>query len=106
PVPQTLLVDGLMNHVYEHPYALLVPLRIPAGLAVGTSLPIGLEMRYLACRYDACVPESAALNISLRVGDGVHDATVQAQFSQWRQALPRPLGSKASFTVDEGVFRL
>lgn len=106
PVPQTLLIDGLMNHVYEHPYALLVPIRIPAGLAVGTSLPIGLKMRYLACRYDACVPESAALNISLRVGDGTHDATVQTQFSQWRQALPRPLGSKASFTVDEGVFRL
>ena len=106
PVPQTLLIDGLMNHVYEHPYALLVPIRIPAGLAVGTSLPIGLEMRYLACRYDACVPESAALNISLRVGDGAHDAEVQTQFSQWRQALPRPLGSKASFTVDEGVFRL
>lgn len=106
PVPQTLLIDGLMNHVYEHPYALLVPIRIPAGLAVGTSLPIGLEMRYLACRYDACVPESAALNISLRVGDGAHDAEVQTQFSQWRQALPRPLGSKASFTIDEGVFRL
>lgn len=106
PVPQTLLIDGLMNHVYEHPYALLVPIRIPAGFAVGTSLPIGLEMRYLACRYDACVPESAALNISLRVGDGAHDAEVQTQFSQWRQALPRPLGSKASFTVDQGVFRL
>lgn len=106
PVPQTLLIDGLMNHVYEHPYALLVPLRIPAGLAVGTSLAIGLEMRYLACRYDACVPESAELNISLRVGDGAHDAAVQTQFSQWRQALPRPLGSKASFTVDDGVFRL
>ncbi|WP_205342336.1 protein-disulfide reductase DsbD family protein [Denitrificimonas caeni] len=106
PVPQTLLIDGLMNHVYEHPYALLVPLRIPAGLAVGTSLAIGLEMRYLACRYDACVPESAELNISLRVGDGAHDAAVQTQFSQWRQALPRSLGSKASFTVDDGVFRL
>lgn len=106
PVPQTLLIDGLMNHVYEHPYALLVPLRIPAGLAVGTSLAIGLEMRYLACRYDACVPESSELNISLRVGDGAHDAAVQTQFSQWRQALPRPLGSKASFTVDDGVFRL
>lgn len=106
PVPQTLLIDGLMNHVYEHPYALLVQLRIPAGLAVGTSLAIGLEMRYLACRYDACVPESSELNISLRVGDGAHDAAVQTQFSQWRQALPRPLGSKASFTVDDGVFRL
>ncbi|MFP2771051.1 protein-disulfide reductase DsbD family protein [Oceanisphaera sp. KMM 10153] len=106
PVPQTLLIDGLMNHVYEDSYALLVPLKIPASLAVGSSLPIRLDMRYLACRYDACVPESASLNISLFVGDGENDPAVQKQFSQWRQSLPRPLGSKASFTVDNGIFRL
>ncbi|MDM8350975.1 protein-disulfide reductase DsbD family protein [Pseudomonas sp. sp1636] len=106
PVPQTLLIDGLMNHVYEHPYALLVPLQVPAGMPVGSQLPIQLDMQYLACRYDACVPERASLNTRLTVGDGTSDAAVQQRFAQWRQALPRPLGSKASFSVDKGIFRL
>ena len=30
PVPETLLISGLMNHVYEHDYAVLVPLTLPA----------------------------------------------------------------------------
>lgn len=106
PVPQSLLIDGLMNHVYAQPYALLVPLKIPADLAMGTALPIRLDMQYLACRHDACVPERASLNITLTVGDGAPDEALQKQFAQWRQALPRPLGSKASFTVDNGIFRL
>lgn len=106
PVPQTLLIDGLMNHVYEHPYALLLPLQIAPDIAPGTALPIGLDMQYLACRYDACVPERASLRMTLMVGDGAHDAAQQKQFDQWRQALPRPLGSKASFSVDKGIFRL
>jgi DsbC/DsbD-like thiol-disulfide interchange protein len=29
PVPQTLLIQGLMNHVYERDYAALVPVRVP-----------------------------------------------------------------------------
>ncbi|MFI8481377.1 protein-disulfide reductase DsbD family protein [Pseudomonas sp. NPDC078700] len=106
PVPQTLLVDGLMNHVYEHPYALLLPLHITKEIAAGTPLEIGLDMQYLACRYDACVPERASLNLTLMVGDGAKDPTRQQQFAQWRQALPRPLGSKASFNIDQGVLQL
>ncbi|WP_324732640.1 protein-disulfide reductase DsbD family protein [Pseudomonas paeninsulae] len=106
PVPQSLLADGLMNHVYGQPYALLVPLNIPAGLPAGTALPIRLNMQYLACRYDACVPERATLHITLTVGDGEADAALQKQFAQWRQALPRPLGSQTSFTVENGIFRL
>ncbi len=29
PVPSTLLISGMMNHVYEDPYALLLPIHIP-----------------------------------------------------------------------------
>lgn len=106
PVPQTLLIDGLMNHVYEHPYALLMPLQVSADMPVGSQLQIQLDMQYLACRFDACVPERASLNTTLTVGDGATNAAVQQRFAQWRQALPRPLGSTASFSVDNGVLRL
>ena len=40
PVPSTLVVAGLMNYVYEAPYAPLATLRVPAGLAKGTKLPV------------------------------------------------------------------
>ena len=28
PVPETLVIAGLMNHVYERPYALIAPLTV------------------------------------------------------------------------------
>ena len=31
PVPQRLVIGGLMNHVYEGPYAVLTELWVPAG---------------------------------------------------------------------------
>ena len=44
-MPTTLLIAGLMNYVYEAPYAPLVTVHVPAGLAAGTALPIKLHMR-------------------------------------------------------------
>lgn len=106
PVPDTLLIDGLMNHVYEHPYAVLVPLQIADDLPAGQPLPIRLDMQYLACRYDACVPERATLEALLTVGDGRHNPALSSVFARWRQALPKPLGSRARFTLDEGIMRV
>ncbi|USI72029.1 protein-disulfide reductase DsbD family protein [Sphingomonas morindae] len=95
PVPGTLRVAGLMNHVYEKPFALLVPLHLPAGLARGTRLPIRLALDYLVCTTSLCVPESATLATQLRIGDGAIDPAVRARFDGWRRALPRPLGAEA-----------
>ncbi len=43
PVPQTLMISGLMNHVYNSDYALLVDMKLPASLPAGT-LPIQRRM--------------------------------------------------------------
>ncbi|MDI1296056.1 MAG: protein-disulfide reductase DsbD family protein, partial [bacterium] len=40
PVPETLLISGLMNHVYEGPYAVLAPLTVAPDLAPGKRLPV------------------------------------------------------------------
>ena len=40
PVPGTLLVSGLMNHVYEHDYAVLTELTVPANAAPGSVLAL------------------------------------------------------------------
>ena len=103
PVPQTLLLSGLMNHVYEHDYAVLVRLKVPSGLAAGTRLPISAKAEWLACTDKICVPESGDLSAELVVGaPGQSDP----RFDQWRQALPAPLGAKASFALNDKMLRL
>jgi DsbC/DsbD-like thiol-disulfide interchange protein len=92
PVPTTLVIAGLMNHVFGSPYALLVPVHIPSGLAARTSFPIGLKTQYLVCTSTICVPESAETHLDLTIGDGAIDGARSKQFDAWRQALPRPIG--------------
>lgn len=96
PVPETLLISGLMNHVYEHAYAVLTQLTVPADARPGSVLPIRAKARWLACTDTICVPESAELSGSVTVGStGPRDA----RFDGWRAALPAPLGSPARFAI-------
>ena len=106
PVPGTLLIAGLMNYVFKEPYAPLVTLRIPAGLARGTVLPVKLRAQYLVCTDTLCVPENADLSLDLVVGDGAISAGSRARFDAWRRAIPRPLDAKATFQAASGTLRI
>ena len=97
PVPQTLLIAGLMNHVYEGRYAVLTSLHVPRDARPGQRLPIRVRADWLACTDSICVPEGADLSLDLMVGNGAVTAARQAQFDGWRAALPRPLGGIAHF---------
>src|SRR5690606_17306831 len=72
PVPHRLLISGLMNHVYKGDYAVLVPLRVPAGAGVsagaGGGVPLAVEASWLACTDQICVPEQARLTLDLPMG--------------------------------------
>ncbi len=106
PVPERLIVGGLMNYVYEAPFAQLVDLTIPASLAAGTKLPVTVKADYLVCTREICVPETQTLSTELVVGDGAVDAATRARFDAWRQKLPKPLGSTATWQATSGQFRL
>jgi len=106
PVPQTLIVAGLMNYVYEGRYAQPLTLTVPAGLARGTRLPIKVRLDYLACTREICVPERADLSTVLTVGDGAVTPALRAAFDGYRAALPRPLGGRARFAVVGGRYRM
>jgi thiol:disulfide interchange protein len=106
PMPGQLVVAGLMNYVYERPYAPLVTLHVPAGLARGTPLPVKLHLDYLVCTASMCVPESNDLSVDLTVGDGRVTPDRQAQFDAWRQALPKSLDAKATYQVADGRIRI
>ena len=106
PVPETLLISGLMNHVYEGPYGVLAPLSIAPGLAQGTRLPIRAHAEWLACTDKICVPESADLALDLVVGNGEITPATRARFDGWRAHLPRPFGSEAIYAIRDGKLRL
>ncbi|MDP1026627.1 protein-disulfide reductase DsbD family protein [Sphingomonas sp. KR1UV-12] len=106
PVPERLIVAGLMNYVYERPYALLVDLAVPAGLAEGTRLPVGVTLDYLVCTRQVCVPEKQTVSLALTVGRGAIVPAVRARFDGWRRALPRPLGSVGTWQAEAGALRM
>lgn len=107
PVPQVLLVSGLMNHVYEGRYAILTDLKLPSTVRPGEVLPIRVQANWLVCSDTVCVPEQADLALDLTVGGvegqsaGQDDARArQAAFDDYRRHLPRPLGGTALFEGD------
>ena len=106
PVPHTLVVAGLMNHVYKDAYAVLVPLTLPANAAPGTRLPVRVHAAWLACTDRICVPERADLFAEVTIAQPGTTPPPDPQFDTWRARLPAPLGSPARFRIDGKVIRL
>lgn len=104
PVPETLVVSGLMNHVYQSDYALLIPFTVPADAKPGTALPVSVKAEWLACTEQICVPESANLSTTLKVS--AFPAPHDARFDAWRAKLPAPLGAQAHIAVQGDTLRL
>ena len=103
PVPQTLLVSGLMNHVYESEYAVLVPFTAPADARVGSQVPVRVKAQWLACTEQLCVPESAELAASVTIA--ARPGPVMPTFEEWARRLPAPLGAKAIFALSAASVR-
>ncbi|MGX7894677.1 protein-disulfide reductase DsbD family protein [Tsuneonella sp. HG222] len=101
PVPHKLVIAGLMNHVYEGDYAVLVPIEVPAGAAVGNLAPIGLKADLLVCTDKICVPETKELTLDLSTVTGRNTL-----FDGWRAAIPAELDQKGAFEAGGDVLRL
>ncbi len=103
PVPDTLIVSGLMNHVYERDYAVLVPFTLPPNTAPGARLPVRVKAQWLACTDEICVPESAELATEVVVGKASANAE---RFAEWSRRLPAPLDTTARLDITEKTLRL
>lgn len=106
PVPDTLIIAGLMNHVYERPYALIAPLTIAANVPPRTRLPVRAEANWLACTDQVCVPEQGTFTLTLVAGDGTIATNRLSRFDAWRSALPQALNGPARYEVIDGKLRL
>ncbi len=105
PVPDTLLISGIMNYIYKGDYAVLVNLVVSERVKPGP-LPISVKSEWLACTDEVCVPEQDELSINLQVVGPDAAVSLDNAFNGYRDALPRQLGSAATFTVKDDLFRL
>jgi thiol:disulfide interchange protein len=106
PVPERLIVSGIMNYVYEHEHALLADLKLAADVAPGTRLPLRAKFDYLACTDEICVPESAEVSAEVVAGTSGTAAVKDARFDAFEAAMPKPLGVDGSFIVENGRVRI
>ena len=94
PVPHQLVVSGLMNHIYEGPYTVLVPVT-PGPSVKSFKGPVGGTVDYLACTDQICVPQFARLS-----------AATGGDFARWRAAVAPPLDKHATFAISGKTLRL
>ena len=97
PVPDALILFGMMNHVYEHPYALLAEVQVDKSVAPGTDLTLSGVANWLACTDKVCVPEKAVISVALKAGDGKIATAERTRFDGWRALLPQPLDRHGSW---------
>jgi DsbC/DsbD-like thiol-disulfide interchange protein/cytochrome c biogenesis protein CcdA len=87
PVPERLVVGGLMNHVYKGPYTVLVPVT-PGPSVKSFTGPLHGHVEYLACTDQICVPQDALL-----------EAKPGGDFARWRAAVAPLLDAGARFAI-------
>ena len=97
PVPGTLLIGGLMNHVYKGPHGVLVPIKVPADAQPGTRYPIAVAAEWLTCSDTLCVPQWGTLRAEVAVSKR---ARADSRFARWRAAVAPELDRVATFAAN------
>jgi DsbC/DsbD-like thiol-disulfide interchange protein/cytochrome c biogenesis protein CcdA len=88
PVPETLLIGSLMNHIYKGAYSVLVPVAVPNGAVISSLPQITGHVEYLACTDQLCVPQDALLQ-----------AAQGGDFARWRAEAAPLIEARASFSL-------
>ena len=104
PVPETLFVSGLMNHVYSHPNAMVIEITPPADLVAGTAFPVTVKADWLVCSDELCVPEGTTLSLAASIGNGAADPAATAAIAKARDALPKPVSWDIRYKLENGRF--
>jgi thiol:disulfide interchange protein len=98
PVPERLIVSGLMNYVYARPNVLLTAVVPDAALARGAAFVIKARLDWLVCSADQCVPEGADLELPLAIGNGAVDPEHGIVIALARAELPKPVDWSAHWS--------
>ncbi|PIM54294.1 thiol:disulfide interchange protein [Roseateles chitinivorans] len=89
PAPKRFDVGPITNYGYEDRVLLLTEIRLPQSLTPGTTTTVGADATWLVCR-EECIPQQAALSLSLPVGAAPKPSTENGALAAARAALPGP----------------
>jgi thiol:disulfide interchange protein/DsbC/DsbD-like thiol-disulfide interchange protein len=102
PQPKRLPVGPLMDYGYEGKLWLLTALRAPADAKPGDTVKLDATVAWLVCER-ICIPEEAALSVSVRIGEGPRDPALAADFAAARALLPTPSPWKVSYALSNSI---
>ncbi len=81
--------EGLLDHVYEKQATVIVPIKAPSDLPVGSKVTFLANLEYLVC--DAlCIPGFAELTLELPVARERTPSRDSALIKQARERAPKP----------------
>jgi thiol:disulfide interchange protein DsbD len=98
----------LADYGYHGEVLLPLTIHVPPSIAVGASVPINADAKWLVCR-EVCIPEHAQLHLELPVGQSAKDNPQSAAlFAKTEKLLPRPIprGWNASAKSEKDEFVL
>lgn len=104
PVPERLMISGLMNHVYKGEYSVLIPVNIPEDYIFREPLEVAVSGEWLACTDTICVPEKGRL--STKVWPQIDDYPPDPRFSDWQASIAPLIESSAVFEADTDILRI
>ncbi len=105
PAPRrNILPGGILDHVYENRVTLLIPVRVPADAAPGSTARFEADLSWMVCE-DVCLLGRDSVSLSVPVAaPGQADPKPSADarlFEQARVRLPKPVPKEnAPFRID------
>lgn len=105
PTPIRLETGGVVNYGYDTAITLPFTLRAPAQFE-GTQVPLKVELNWLVCSEEVCVPQNALLDLSLTRGPAHLDPAMNMVFSAAQAALPKPVTWRSRFSTEDTRLRL
>ena len=90
----------ILDHGYEGTVLLMVPVDVPAALAVGSEVTVSASVEWLECDAELCVPGSADVSITLPVRESASLSEYAEQFDTARAGLGVQLRGDPSEPVD------
>ena len=101
----------IVDYTYENETMILMPLEVPANVAVGEVVEVKIDANWLACS-NVCLPEKGSLSTQVRVGTpgGAQPVKTQVEaFAKARATQPKPMaeaGDAFTAKIDGEVLKI
>lgn len=105
PIPERILVDGLMNYGYHHQANLLIPVLPPKDLTADKTINLAAKVSWLICK-ETCIPESGQFTLELTTATKIQPGEAAPRIAEAMQALPQPATMQGMLTENTAAHGL